>query len=276
MAKILVSTGALIGRPNGRDYRLMADLKNKIKCDGFEFMMYSTWYDMADEVSSFFIENKIYTPTYHIQKSIGELITEGGSNNLKEALRRFEININMASRMQAKKAIMHLWNGEISDSAFENNLNAYAQLRSIADSFEVELLIENVVCNQKDPFYHWLELKEKYEDVKFVFDTKMAAFHGQLELLYDEKNSWLYKENFIRHYHVNDYAGAPMEWSKLKTLPIGAGNIDFDKFFMFVNKTGYDETFTLESTAFIKDGTVNVSMLNEQIDYVKSRLKEIL
>ena len=38
--EILCSTGALIGRPNGRDYRLLEPLSKKLHCDGFEFMMY--------------------------------------------------------------------------------------------------------------------------------------------------------------------------------------------------------------------------------------------
>lgn len=37
---ILCSTGALIGKPNGRDYRLLESLSEKLNCDGFEFMMY--------------------------------------------------------------------------------------------------------------------------------------------------------------------------------------------------------------------------------------------
>lgn len=42
MNQLLCSTGALIGRPNGRDYRLLGGLSKKLECDGFEFMMYST------------------------------------------------------------------------------------------------------------------------------------------------------------------------------------------------------------------------------------------
>lgn len=42
MNQILCSTGALIGIPNGRDYRLLEKLSGKLNCDGYEFMMYST------------------------------------------------------------------------------------------------------------------------------------------------------------------------------------------------------------------------------------------
>ncbi|MBR4277818.1 MAG: sugar phosphate isomerase/epimerase, partial [Lachnospiraceae bacterium] len=66
---ILVSTGALIGRPNGRDYRLLKELTKKIRSDGFEFMMYSTWYGQEDHIVDFLKSNSINTPTMHCQKS---------------------------------------------------------------------------------------------------------------------------------------------------------------------------------------------------------------
>ena len=40
MHNVYCSTGALIGRPNGRDYKLLADCAKRIECDGFEFLMY--------------------------------------------------------------------------------------------------------------------------------------------------------------------------------------------------------------------------------------------
>ena len=42
MREILCSTGAIIGRPNGRNYRLLEDLAKQLQCDGFELMMYDT------------------------------------------------------------------------------------------------------------------------------------------------------------------------------------------------------------------------------------------
>ena len=47
MSKILCSTGALIGKPNNRDYKLLEPLSQNLSCDGFEFMMYNSWYDKA-------------------------------------------------------------------------------------------------------------------------------------------------------------------------------------------------------------------------------------
>lgn len=136
----------------------------------------------------------------------------------------------IARRIHAKKLVVHLWDGITSDQNFGNNIAVYPDLTDLAYSYGVDLLVENVVCNQENPMKHWCELAEKYPDIHFVFDTKMAAFHAQLDLLYEKEYEWLWQEGHIRHYHVNDYAGGYMDWTNLRTLPIGKGHIDFKRF----------------------------------------------
>lgn len=265
MSKILVSTGALIGRPNGRNIKLLEEFIPKLKCDGLEFMLYSDWYEREEEITDYLCSLNFPIPTMHCQKTVGELITKGEDD---KALVNFEINARIAQNIGAKKLVMHLWNGEISDSNYEHNLEIYPQLRKIAEKYEVDLLVENVLCNVANPMQRWEELIARYPDAHLIFDTKMADFHGQLNDIYEEKNAYLYKEH-IKHYHVNDYSGGYMDWSNLKVLPIGAGHIDFDRFFEFIKKTGYDDTFTVEATAFGSDGAVNITMLNECFDRIR-------
>ena len=198
----------------------------------------------------------------HCEKHIGEAISAGGRENREEAFRRYRINCDIAEKLDAGKLVIHLWDGITSDSHFENNLEAFGELSKIAESRGIDLLVENVVCNCENPMKHWCELAERYPDVHFIFDTKMAAFHEQLDLLYREEYAWLWKDGHIRHFHVNDYGGGYMEWAKLKTLPIGAGHIDFAEFFDFIRRTGYDDTFTVEATAFNSEGIVDTEMLN--------------
>ena len=195
MNKILCSTGALIGRPNGRDYRLLLPLAEQLSCDGLEFMMYSSWYEETKEL-----------------------------------------------------------------------------LAELAKAYGADLLVENVVCSCKTPMEHLAELTEEYPEVHFVFDTKMAEFHRQLTLLYGEEYAWLWKDDHIRHYHVNDYAGGYLDWSSLRTLPIGSGQIDFERFFGYVRRTGYQGTYTVEATAFRADGSVDIEMLNGQFRLIASFL----
>lgn len=272
MSQILCSTGALIGRPNNRDYTLLKELAGKLECDGFEFMMYESWYDQVDRLVAALKEFSLHIPVMHCEKHIGEAISAGGRENREEAFRRYRINCDIAEKLDAGKLVIHLWDGITSDSHFENNLEAFGELRKIAESRGIDLLVENVVCNCENPMKHWCELAERYPDVHFIFDTKMAAFHEQLDLLYREEYAWLWRDGHIRHFHVNDYGGGYMEWAKLKTLPIGAGHIDFAEFFDFIRRTGYDDTFTVEATAFNSEGIVDTEMLNRCFQGIRGYL----
>ena len=60
-----------------------------------------------------------------------------------------------------------------------------------------------------------------------------------------------------------------MDWSRLRTLPIGAGQVDFEEFFSFLQKVGYDGTFTVEATAFNAEGVVDTDMLNRCFQYIR-------
>ncbi len=268
--RVLCSTGALIGRPNGRNPRLLGELAKKLQGDGVEFMMYSTWYDTVEEITDYVNTLGLTIPVYHCQKTLGEDVTRG---DFAEAYRKMSVNAKQAHDIGADRMVFHLWNGEISDCCFENNLKAYGDLRAIASDHGVDLLVENVVCNVEDPLLHWRQIADRYENPHFIFDTKMAAFHGQIEAFCEGEYAWAWKEGLVRHYHINDYAGGYKDWTALKTLPIGAGKVDFEAFLSFVKSTGYDDTFTLESTAFDKTGAVDTDMLNRQVAYLREQWK---
>lgn len=263
MHQILCSTGALIGRPNGRDYRLLRQFCPRLDCDGFEFILYNSWYDRIDALTAFLKELKLRIPVMHCEKTVAEHITLGGEEEEREAFRLFETNCALAEAIGAEKLVFHLWNGQISDSRFENNLKAFPTLRDAAARHGLTLLVENVVCRQ-DPMTHWEELYRQYPEIRFVFDTKMADFHRQLDLLYAPEYAWLWREGHILHYHVNDYGGGYMDWDNLKVLRLGKGHIDFDRFFAFVRETGYTGDFTFEGTGFDRTGQVDIDGLNAQ------------
>lgn len=270
MCEILCSTGAIIGLPNGRDYNLLKPFSEQLECDGFEFMAYSSWYEELHSIIKAIRAMQVKIPVMHCEKHIGESISKG---DLVTALDLFEKNVYVASELGAKKLVIHLWDGITSDSNFDRNLEAYAKLREITDASGIDLLVENIVCTNQDPMSRWKQLADAYSDIHFVFDTKMSEFHGQTELLYAPENEWLCKNGHVRHYHVNDYGGTYMEWGKLKTLPIGKGHVDFQAFFDFIHKIGYNDTFTVESTAFDAQGTVDFEMLNAQFRFIKEAMQ---
>ena len=271
MSRILCSTGALIGRPNGRDYRLLRQFCPQLDCDGFEFIFYSTWYDETEALAGFMKQLKLNIPVMHCEKTVAEHISAGGEEELREAIRLFEINCGIAETIGADRMVFHLWNGLISDSHFENNLRDYPLLREKAEKHGLTFMVENVVCHQ-DPMSHWVELYRHYPDIRFVFDTKMADFHRQMDLLYAPEYDWLWKEGHIIHYHVNDFGGNYMDWSNLKVLRLGKGHIDFDRFFRFLRETGYAGDLTFEGTGFDQTGAVDIRGLNEQFTLARDYL----
>lgn len=275
MNQILCSTGALIGKPNGRNYRLLEDLSRRLSCDGFEFMMYGSWYEEAEEISEYLRESGLNIPVMHCEKHIGEAISRNGEGDWDEALWKFEKNCEMAQKIGAEKLVIHLWDGLISDQNFANNLQCFGELAALARQYRIDLLVENVVCNQKDPMTHSCELAERYPDIHFIYDTKMAAFHEQLPLIYEPAYVWLWSEGRIRHLHINDYGGGYMEWGKLKTLPMGEGHIDFDRFFQWIKEKEYAGDFTVEATAFDREtGEIDVAMLNRCFERIRQYLSE--
>ena len=275
MSRILVSTGALLGRPNGRDFRLLERLAPQLNCDGYELMIYESWYEKEKELTDFLGHAGLCIPVIHCRKDIGKDLAFGEAELTEQALADFARNCRIACAAGAEKLVLHLWSGRISDQRIENNLTAYAALRQIADQHGLDLTIENVVCNQRDPMTHLQALRERYPDVHFTFDTKNAAFHSQLEALYELENAWLWQDH-IRHYHVNDYAGGHMEWEKLlgRVLPMGKGHLDYDRFLSFVKQTGYTGHLTVEATAFDQTGTLDVEMLNGQFDLLRKAMEE--
>ena len=271
MHRFLCSTGALLQRSNGRNYRLLKEFCPRLDCDGFEFILYQVWYSELEELLPFLCSLRLNIPVMHCEKTLAEHISRGGEEELREAFRLFEVNCRAARQIGAEKLVMHLWNGSISDSHFENNLRAYPALRETAERYGLLLLIENVVCRQ-DPMSHWEELRRHYGDISFVFDTKMADFHRQLEQLYRPEYAWLWQEGHIRHYHVNDYSGGYMDWDNLRVLTMGRGHIDFDRFFAFIRQTGYTEDFTFEGTGLDAQGRMDAELLNAQFDRARKYL----
>ncbi|MBQ8326430.1 MAG: sugar phosphate isomerase/epimerase [Lachnospiraceae bacterium] len=258
--KILCSTGGIIGPHNQRNYRLLESYSKELSCDGFELMMYKAWYKEIDDLISYLKGLQLYIPVVHCEKSIGRCL--GTSEELEQGFEFFIMDCRLAKEISAQKLVLHLWGGMVSDSNFENNLSCYEKLNKIAEQYGLELLIENIVCNVKDPMTRWCQLVERYPNIHLVFDTKMAAFHGQLELLYQKEYEWLWKNGHICHYHIGDYGSTPMDWANLKSLPIGKGNIDFNSFAAFLKTTNYNGLLTLEGTAFHDNGEADVTLLN--------------
>lgn len=267
MNKVLCSTGAVIGRPNGRDLTLLRSCLENLRCDGYEFMMYSTWYDELDAVRNIMIHFPAPVPVFHIEKHIGDLISRNAEGDTAEAFRLFGINCALADEIGAEKLVLHLWSGIDSDKDMLHNIECYRSLREISDRYGLMLTVENVVCNHADPFTNMIALAKEFPDISFTFDTKMAEFHGQIDLLYAEENRWLVP--YIKHMHINDYKGGYMDWSSLRTLHPGDGQVDFGRLFEFIRSIRYSGDFTVEATSFDQSGVIDFDSLNRSFDMIR-------
>ncbi len=270
MNQILCSTGAIVGRPNGRDITLLNQALERLGCDGYEFMMYDSWYDKLKDIRAFMRGFPAPVPVFHVEKTIGERLSRATDADTAQALRLFEINCELAKEIDARKLVLHLWNGVGSDRNISHNLHNFGLLRDISNRYDLLLTVENVVCERSDPLDHLTVLSQMYPDIRFTFDTKMAAFHGQLERLYEERSTPI--RDRVCHLHINDYGGGYMEWARLRTLHIGDGHVDFDSFFAFLRQWGYSGAFTVESTAFRQNGSIDFEKLNQSILKIKHYL----
>ncbi len=291
MKKVLCSTGALIGRPNNRDYRLLASLSEQLECDGFEFMVYSSWYPEIDTLIGTVKGFGLNIPVIHCEKALSEKLAGGAvlhegdaynyyemtpeedAENLQKAIEEFTVNLRVAKEFGADRMVFHLWNGLISDRNIERNVERFAVLKDMAKEAGIQLMVENVVCNTYDPLHNMELARSFYPDISFVYDTKMAEFHGQTLRIFEPEWDRMLKEGRIKHLHVNDYGGGIMDWADLRVLPIGSGHVDFDGFFEKLAKYGYDGDYTVESTAFGKDGVVDTAMLNRCFGKIREYIK---
>ena len=280
MNQILCSTGALLGNANNKDYRLLKSMSEELECDGFEFMVYSSWYSEIDELIKELNSSKLNIPVVHCHKTLGETLCgisvklENGNFDIHEmtkeedkecfekGLELFRKNVIVASSIGARKMVLHLWNGLPSDRRIEKNIERFAILREEAIKEGVDLMVENVVCNVHDPMYDIDLLHKSYPDVSLVYDTKMAEFHGQTMQIFESEWKWMLEEENVKHLHINDYNGGIKDWGNLNVLPIGKGHVDFEMFFKHLSKYKYMGDYTIEATALKKTGEIDKEMLN--------------
>lgn len=272
MGKILCSTGALLGRPNGRNFNLLPQLEENLHCDGLELMFYDTWYEQQNELFSVLTRLKKPLYVFHAEKGICGKLCSNDSHDIKTALNQFTINCAFASALHIETMVFHLWDGWMDDAHVLAALAHYSELNAIAQDHHVRLTIENIVTKQQDPLHYCRVLLQKHPDAVFTYDTKMAAFHQQEQALYETENASLAAS--IRHLHVNDYAGGYMDWPQFKTRHIGDGHVDFNSLFSYLKSISYQGHFTTEATSFDQAGTIDLNKLNYTLSLLKNLAQE--
>lgn len=272
MIPVYVSNGAILTRYNGRDYHLIAKYMPLLNADGMEFLMYFCWADEVDEVRRVLKGLKLYIPVMHLDKNIGEALSEHGAEGRDEAFRLLKRDLDTACLIGAKKLVLHLWNGPCSDRNFDPSLEMYGDMAALAEKRGLCLTVENVTCRENLSLDHLAALAKKYPFARFTYDTKMAHLHGENALLATDKYRFLLSEGYISHLHVNDSVFPTPGMDRLPIMHIGDGKVDFDAFFALVHACNYAGTATVESTSVNTDGSVDVDKLNRSLARVRRGL----
>ena len=272
MGRILCSTGALLGRPNGRDFSLLPSLESRLHCDGLELMFYDSWYDQQDALFSVLSGLRKPICVFHAEKGICGMLCSQEPAQVKEGLARFTVNCAFAKALRIDTMVFHLWDGWMDDAKVCTAISLYPALHAIAKEHHIRLTIENIVTGQHDPLYYCRLLLQQYPDAIFTYDTKMAAFHQQENDLYSEENASF--ATAIAHLHINDYDGGYMDWPQFKTRHIGDGHVDFGSLFPFLKSISYQGHFTTEATSFDQTGSIDLDKLNHTLDLLKIYTQE--
>lgn len=268
---ILCSTGAIVGRANGFDHRLIIRYRDDIDADGFELMMLKAFYDNLPGIAGELNRANVPVSTIHFEKDITALLGLGNDEDRREGLRLFTENIRMGDAVGAKKAVFHLWDGRFSARQVKQGIMLLETLYEICDRHGVELVVETVPC-KTSPFSIVGEIAERYPDARFTFDTRHVHFCRETETFL-QSPLW----HRIGHLHISDYSGktVPDMWGV--TRPIlhpGEGIIDFEPFFAAM-KDYHGGTVTLESPVMFPDGSHDIPKLNKTLAYLREKTKNL-
>ena len=271
MIPVYVSNGAFITRHNGRDYRLIAQYPPMLDCDGVEFLMYFVWQDEVRELRRFLKNTHLRFPVTHMDKQIGEALSNFALEGREEALRHFRRDLDPACELESQKLVLHLWNGPGSDDHFADSLKVLPEMLDLAQKRGLELTVENVTCINNICLNHLNDMLCACPGIRFTYDTKMAQLHGENELLAAKEYMPLLTSGAITHLHLNDTRPTP-GMDRLPIMHIGDGEVRFAPFFKLLKQTAFNGTATVESTSVNPDGTVDVKKLNESLNKVRRAL----
>ena len=187
--EIYLSTGAILGRRNGFDFRVLTEHYNAFHCDGFEFMMFRDSYDSYARIPEWLRACRsrgIRIAAFHADKHIGDLLSDPDELSLSAALALFEKNCEYAAAFGADRVIVHCWGVPDSDKNAPMLYERIGLMLEIAAQYSVEMLIEGIFCTQKSPLFHMKKLAVMYDTLGFTLDTRCAQFHRELYTMLDD------------------------------------------------------------------------------------------
>ncbi len=282
---ILTSTGTMVSRLNGYDYRRAFREAAALCADGLssgiELMMLTHYYDKYKDVVAEIRANGLSAPVIHCEKEIGTMLSDGGlqasEGNAAEAesIRRqvlalFRLNCEIGALAGSRRMVLHLWGGVNSDRHLDYNISALGELNGIAASHGIRLLIENIPSVSNDPLRNWHAVLASHAlgDGGFIFDTRFGRLHEQIEEILADSAVIPH----IEHVHISDFGGTYRDFKALRPiLHPGEGTVDFPRIAVLLDGIGYESTVTLESPVALEND-MDIPKLRRTLAY----LNEIL
>ncbi len=278
--KLYVSTGTMVGKSNGYDYRRalgeISVLREKGLCDGLELMMLRFYYDKIDALCHAVKQSGNSPALIHCEKDVGSLLSRAAQQQKSgereqamvlwnEAKELFSLNCTVGEKLRIPRMALHLWGGIESDGYIEYNVEKWETLQRIAGEHGLRLLCENVPSNRKDPLYNWHRLLPCLGDGGLVFDTRFAKLHEQIgQILTDEAII-----PYVEHVHISDFAGSYREFTALRPiLHPGEGSVDFEEVARLLEKIDYRGSVTLESPV-MQGEELDIPKIENTLSYLR-------
>ena len=271
---VYLSTGAFVGRINGRNWHLPVEFADRLECDGFEFMIFPDFVEILPEIIREFRSAELNIPVVHAEKHLGDLVSDPTPAAMEAAEETVRRDCDAAARLYPAgrpKVVAHCWGIPDSDSHFEDCIvERIGRLREIADSFGTELLPENSFCKFGSPLEHFTALSRVYPQLHFIVDTRCAAFHGELDRF---TASEVFRDRVV-HIHINDYAGGYKDWDAMYPIPQPTrGNIDWEGFFQALRSLPYTHSITQEAPSMLPEG-VDCATLNGSLRFIHRHMAD--
>ena len=146
MHRLLCSTGALLGRANGRDFRLLPGFSKQLRCDGLELMFYDSWYQQEEAIVSTLKTLALPILTFHAEKNICQGILNPETTAL--ALEHFQDNCRLAHAAGAEKIVFHLWDGYMNHDQICSMFSFLPELNGMAKNEKLLFTVEIMVMAQ--------------------------------------------------------------------------------------------------------------------------------
>lgn len=236
-------------------------------------MFYEDWYGELDLLRRTLKKAGLPFASLHADKNIGSGFSDPDPETRAEALRRFEKNCLVAAEAGAETVVLHLWGPPVSDGCLSRNFRMYPSAEKIARGFGLRLAVENIACRFSDPLTVMLRAAETFGGAGFTFDTRMAAFHGQLEDMYGERALPLWRGGRIIHLHYSDYSGEKLDWNRIRViLHPGEGLVKTGDLAECLRRNGYRGCAVLESPVLAPDGAADFKKLNRSLALLREAL----